>query len=149
MNCRKLLICSESMTETLNSPNHHYSPPSMCHNSPILSGQTLLLEPSSTSIMSSLKASQYPVTIETLKLSAGSSSNLVLQRPLKSRPQEIGSHILSLFTTTSPNNHTSIITLNKAIQVWVGERQDLLLTDHTQLVDLRLYWLNPIVAGSH
>jgi hypothetical protein len=55
--------------------------------------------------------------------------------------------ILGLFSATSPGNHTSIIFLDKAIRVRVGERRDLLLTDNASFEDLRLYWLNPIGAG--
>jgi hypothetical protein len=65
----------------------------------------------------------------------------------KSELQTYGSQILSLFTATSPDNHASVIALDKAIRVRVGERRDLLLTDHAQFNDLRLYWLNPIGAG--
>ena len=47
--------------------------------------------------------------------------------------------ILGLFSATNPGSHLSIINLDKAIQVRVGERQDLLLMDHAQFKDLRLY----------
>jgi hypothetical protein len=59
-----------------------------------------------------------------------------------------GSHILSLFAATAPGSHSSIIFLDKAIRVRVGERRNLLLTDHGKFDDLRLYWLNPIGAGT-
>ena len=59
-----------------------------------------------------------------------------------------GVQTLSLFSATLPCHHTSVIALDKAIRVRVGERRDLLLTDHAQFDDLRLYWLNPIGAGT-
>src|SRR5882762_3634595 len=59
-----------------------------------------------------------------------------------------GVQTLSLFSVTLPCHHTSVITLDKAIQVWVGEHCDLLLTDHAQFDDLRLYWVNPIGAST-
>jgi hypothetical protein len=67
----------------------------------------------------------------------------------RSELETYGSRILSLFAATSPGNHACVIALDKAIRVRVGERRDLLLTDHAQFDDLRLYWLNPIGAGSH
>ena len=56
--------------------------------------------------------------------------------------------ILSLFTVTAPDNHSHIISLDKAIRVRVGEHRDLLLTDHARFNDLGLYWLNPIGAAT-
>jgi hypothetical protein len=67
----------------------------------------------------------------------------------KSELDAYGAQILSLFAATSPANHTSVLALDKAIRVRVGERRDLLLTDYAQYEDLRLYWLNPIGAGTH
>jgi hypothetical protein len=67
----------------------------------------------------------------------------------KSELQTYRSQILSLFATTSLDNHASVIVLDKAIRVQVGERCDLLLTDHAQFNDLMPYWLNLISAGTH
>jgi len=66
----------------------------------------------------------------------------------RSELESYGTQILSLFTATAPDSHSHIISLDKAIRVWVGERHDLLLSDHAKFDDLRLYWLNPIGAGS-
>jgi hypothetical protein len=59
-----------------------------------------------------------------------------------------GTQILSLFAATAPSNHAHILSLDKAIRVRVGERRNLLLSDNSKFDDLRLYWLNPIGAGS-
>jgi hypothetical protein len=56
--------------------------------------------------------------------------------------------ILSLFAATLPVSHSHILSLDKAIRVRVGERRDLLLSDSSKFDDLRLYWLNPIGAGT-
>jgi hypothetical protein len=66
----------------------------------------------------------------------------------KSELDSYGVQTLSLFVATSPNNHSHILSLDKAIRVRVGERRDLLLTDSARFDDLRLYWLNPIGAGT-
>lgn len=68
------------------------------------------------------------------------------------RAEEISSYTtktLSLFTATSPHSHSAIINLDKGIRAWVRECPNLLLTDHSAFEDLKLYWLNPIVAGGH
>ena len=56
-------------------------------------------------------------------------------------------HILGLFSATSVRHHTHILLFDKAVQVRVGERCNLLLADFVEFDDLRLYWLNPIGAG--
>ena len=66
----------------------------------------------------------------------------------KSELDSYGTQILSLFAATSPNSHSHVLSLDKAIRVRVGERRDLLLTDNAKFDDLRLYWLNPIGAGT-
>ena len=66
----------------------------------------------------------------------------------KSELESYGVQILSLFAATTLNNHSYIISLDKAIRVRVGERRDLLLTDNAKFEDLCLYWLNPIGAGA-
>ena len=66
----------------------------------------------------------------------------------RSELKAYSTQILSLFTATAPDNHSHIISLDKAIRVWVGEHHDLLLTDHARFDDLRLYWLNPIGAAT-
>jgi len=59
-----------------------------------------------------------------------------------------GMQILSLFAATAPENHSHIISLDKAIRVRVGEHCDLQLSNHGKFDDLQLYWLNPISAGA-
>jgi hypothetical protein len=66
----------------------------------------------------------------------------------RSELDSYGVQILSLFAATSPANHSHILSLDKAVRVRVGERRDLLLTDSPKFDDLRLYWLNPIGAGT-
>jgi hypothetical protein len=66
----------------------------------------------------------------------------------KSELESYGAQVLSFFAATAPNNHSYIISLDKAIRVRVGEHRDLLLTDNAKFEDLRLYWLNPIGAGT-
>jgi hypothetical protein len=66
----------------------------------------------------------------------------------RSELDSYGVQVLALFAATSPANHPYIISLDKAIRVRVGERRDLLLSDNTKFDDLRLFWLNPIGAGS-
>ena len=66
----------------------------------------------------------------------------------RSKLKTYGSQTLSLFAAPSPNNHACVITLDKGIKVQVGEWYNLLLTDHAQFNNLRLYWLNLISAGS-
>ena len=66
----------------------------------------------------------------------------------RSELEAYGTQILSLFAATAPDSHSHVISLDKAIRVRVGKRRDLLLTDHVRFDDLRLYWLNPIGAGT-
>jgi hypothetical protein len=61
--------------------------------------------------------------------------------------QVYGHHILGLFSATSVGNHSHILLFDKAMQVQVGEQQNLLLTDFVEFDDLRLYWLNLIGMG--
>jgi hypothetical protein len=62
--------------------------------------------------------------------------------------EEYGQRILGLFSATAPGNHSTIINLDKGIRARVGESQSLLLTDSIAFDELRLYWLNPLGAGS-
>src|SRR5882762_1052320 len=88
---RRPLISSGSMPRMSNSPSHRCSLLQMRPNSPTLSGQTLSLEPWSTSIMSSQEALWSPVTTETPKSWAQSNSSSVLQElSNKSKPLAIG-----------------------------------------------------------
>jgi hypothetical protein len=66
----------------------------------------------------------------------------------RSEFESYGTQILSLFAPMALDSHSHIISLDKAIRVWVGERHDLLLSNHAKFDDLILYWLNPIGAGS-
>jgi len=66
----------------------------------------------------------------------------------RSELESYGAQILSLFAATAPDNHSHIISLDKAIRVRVGEHRDLLLSDHAKFDDLKLYLLNPIGAGT-
>ena len=59
-----------------------------------------------------------------------------------------GKKILSLFSATTPTSHAAIINLDKSIRTRVGECRHLLLTDPSAFEDLKLFWLNPIGAGS-
>jgi hypothetical protein len=66
----------------------------------------------------------------------------------RSELESYGAQMLSLFAAMATENHSHIISLDKAIRVWVGKRRDLLLSDNAKFDDLRLYWLNPIGAGT-